>query len=153
MKKLCLYFLTVASWLLNYTLLSAQVVVTPPVIGEVSTTFTSLFDALRDGDLRMIELYLSPEEYAEYKVLFEQNADYQRFLQNFYRGATLRVGQVDSVASADDEVIGEFIIDFPGGESMVTRMRLKRNGIGRWNIRKVLHRKNDQGEPSGKGRR
>ena len=138
MKKLCLYFLTVASLLFNYTLLSAQVVVTPHVIREVSTTFTSLFDALRDGDLQTIELYLSPEEYAEYKVLFEQNADYPRFLRNFYQGATLRVGQVNSVDSADDEVIGEFIIDFPGGEAMNTRMRLKRNRRGRWTIKKVL---------------
>jgi hypothetical protein len=153
MKKLYVYFLTVGSLLLNCTFLPAQVVVTNPVIDEITKTYASLFDALRRGDVQTIKLYLSADEYAQYKVLFEQNKDYPRFLRNFYQGANLRVGQLDSVASAENEVIGEFIIDFPGGETMITRMRLNRDKGGEWKVKKILAGENDQGEPSGEGRR
>lgn len=153
MKKLYVYFLTVASLFFNSTFLSAQVVVTNSVIDEITKTYTSLFNALRRGDVQTIKLYLPPEEYTQYKVLFEQNRDYPRFLRNFYQGARLRVGQVDSVLSSPDDVIGEFIIDFPGSETIMTRMRLQRGGGGSWTIRKILAGERDQGEPSGIGRR
>jgi len=152
MKKLYVYFLTVASLFFNSTFLSAQVVVTNSVIDEITKTYTSLFDALRGGDLRTIQLYLLPEEYAQYKVLLEQNKEYSAFLRNFYAGANLRVGQVDSVASADNEVIGEFIVDFPGRETLNTRMRLNRDKAGSWKIKKTLRDKKDQGEPDGENR-
>lgn len=147
MKKLCVYFLTVATLLLHPTFLPAQVVVTNSVIEEITITFTSLFDALRNGDVKTIKSYLSAEEYAQHKVLFEQNKEYPAFLRNFYRGATLRVGQIDSVLSARDDVIAEFIVDFPGGDTTVTRMRLHRDKSGVWKIRKVLAGPEDQGEP------
>ena len=153
MKKLYLCLLAVVGLMLNSTFLSAQVVVTNSVITEITKTFNALFDGLRRGDVGAIQYYLLPEEYARYKVLCEQNADYPRFLRNFYQGTALRVGQVDSVLSTDSEVIGEFIVDFPGGETTVTRMRLQRDGSGKWFIKKILADKNDQGEPSGKGRR
>lgn len=153
MKKLYVYVLTVASLLLNSTFLPAQVVVTNPVIDEITKTYTSLFDALRRGDVQTIKLYLSPVEYAQYKVLFEQNKDYPRFLRNFYQGARVRVGQIDSVRSAKNEVIGELVIDFPNGETTITRMRLNRDKGGEWKVKKILAGENDQGEPSGEGRR
>jgi hypothetical protein len=153
MKKLLLYFFTVASLLFHSSTLSAQVVVTNSVIEEITHTFTSLFDALRAGDLKRIRFYLPAEEYAEQKVLFEQNKEYPAFLRKFYQGASLRIGRVDSVLSATDDVIAEFIVDFPGGETTTTRIRLHGDKLGRWKIRKVLAGETDQGEPSGKGRR
>lgn len=153
MKKICLYLLTVATVLLHAHVLSAQVVVTNSVTVEISNTFASLFESLRKGDVRTITLFLSPEEYADYKVLFEQNEDYPAFLQKFYEGATWRMGEIHSVLSAKDDVIAEFIVDFPGGDTTVTGMRLQRNKTGEWRIRKVLTGPEDQGEPSGKGRR
>jgi ABC-type transporter MlaC component len=153
MKRLLLYLFTAAGLLLNAISVPAQVVVTPSVVREVDNTFTDLFNALKDGDVNRIESYLSAEEYADYKVLFEQNTDYPEFLRSYYQGATVRIVRVDSVLSSDDEVIGEFKIDLPGGEAMTTRMRMKKNRGGGWNIKKVLAGQHDQGEPSGKGRR
>jgi hypothetical protein len=150
MKKLLVYLFTAAGLLLNAISAPAQVVVTPAVVGEVDSTFTDLFNALKDGDVNRIKSYLSAEEYADYKVLFEQNTDYPEFLRSYYQGATARVVRVDSVLSSDDEVIGEFEIDFPDGEATTTRMRMKRDGAERWNVKKVLAGKWDQGEPSGK---
>ena len=152
MKKLWLCLFIVASLFFNSTFLSAQVVVTNSVIVDISNTFTSVFQSLRKGDLTRIKFFLSPEEFAEYKVLFEQNKDYPAFLRNFYQGATLRVGQIESVLSAKDDVIAEFIVDFPGGDTRNTRIRLHRNRQGEWKIRKVLAGETDQGEPSGKRR-
>lgn len=153
MKKLLLCLFAVVGFLLSSTFLYAQVLVTNPVIDEITKTYTFLFDALKRGDVRTIKLYLSEDEYAQYKVLFEQNKDYPRFLRNFYQGARVRVGQIDSVRSAKNEVIGEFVIDFPNGETMITRMRLNRDQGGEWKVKKILAGENDQGEPSGEGRR
>ena len=153
MRKLLLCLFAVVGFLLSSTFLYAQVVVTHPVIDEITKTCTSLFGALRRGDLRTIKLYLSADEYARYKVLFEQNKEYPAFLRNFYAGAHLRVGQVDSVRSATDNVIAEFLVDLPGGETLNTRMRLNRDKQGAWKVKKILAGENDQGEPSGEGRR
>lgn len=151
-RRMLVCFLAVGSLLLSSNFISAQVVVTNPMIDEITKTYTSLFDALRRGDVRTIKLLLPADEYPQDKVLLEQNKDYPAFLRKFYQGAKLRVGQVDSVLSAKDEVIAEFIIDMPSGESLTTRMRLKANGGG-WRIRKILHSKRDQGESFGEASR
>jgi hypothetical protein len=153
MRKLYVYFLTIGSLLLNPIFLPAQTRVTNPMIDEITKTYAFLFNALRSGDVETIKLFLSAEEYAQYKVLFEQNKDYPQFLRKFYQKANLRVGQLDSVANAKNEVIGEFIIDFPGGETVITRMRLIRDNDVGWKIKKILAGEKDQGEPSGKGAR
>ena len=153
MKRFWLYFFSVASVLLNGPCVFAQVVVDSSVIVEIKKACASLFDALRDGDVQTIKRYLSPVEYARYKVLFEQNTDYPRFLRNFYQGARVRVGQIDSVRSAKNEVIGELVIDFPNGETTITRMRLNRDKGGEWKVKKILAGKKDQGESSGEGGR
>jgi hypothetical protein len=94
MKRLPLVcLLGMSSLLLSSNFISAQVVVTTSVIREITTTFTSLFGALRNGDVQTIKLYLSDQEYGRRKVLFEQNYEYPAFLRNFYRGAAVRVGR------------------------------------------------------------
>jgi hypothetical protein len=153
MKRLLLCVCAVMSLLLSSTFVPAQVVVNNSVVNEITKTFNSLFDGLKRGDVGTIQFYLLPEEYARSKVLLEQNTDYPRFLKNFYHGATLRIGKVDSVLSTPNEVIAEFIVDFPSGETSITRMRLNRGDSGIWKIKKILADKNDQGEPSGTGPR
>lgn len=152
MKRALIHFFALGL-LLNSPLVSAQVVVTPSVIGDIKATFTSLFAAFQSGDVQTIKQYLSDAEYARNKVLLEQNKDYPAFLWNFYRGATVRIGEVQSVLSASDDVIAEFIVDFPAGDTTITRMRLSRNRGGWWTIKKYLAGKFDNGEPSGEGRR
>jgi hypothetical protein len=57
----------------------------------------------------------------------------------------MQVGEIESVASATDDVIAEMIIHFPGGEVRTTRIRLRRNTKGNWDIHRVLAGKTDQG--------
>jgi hypothetical protein len=152
MKRPWFYSLT-AGLLLYASTVAAQVFVTNSVIDEIETVFTSLFDALREGDVKALRSHLPAEEYAQHRILLEKNKEYPDFLRNFYQGATLRVGRIESVLSAKDDVIGEFIVDFPGGDTTVTRMRLHRNNQGIWKIRKVLAGPQDQGESFGKRRR
>jgi hypothetical protein len=153
MKKILVCLAGVAGLLLSSSFVSAQVVVTTSVIGEITTTFTSLFAALRDGDVQTIKLYLSDQEYRRHKVLFEQNSEYPAFLRNFYRGATVRIGDIHSVHNASDDVVAEFIVEFPGGETINTGMRLTRDAGGRWIVKKYLAGKHDQGESFGASRR
>jgi hypothetical protein len=41
------------------------------------------------------------------------------------------------------------VIDFPNGETTITRMRLNKDKGGEWTIKKVLAGEKDQGESSG----
>lgn len=149
MKRVRVCLFVIICLLLRCEFVSAQVVVTTSVIQEIKNTFVALFRAMQDGDVQGIKYYLSEEEYARRKVLFEQNREYPRFLQNFYRGATVRVGEVYSVRSATDDVVAEFIVVFPSGEKSITRMRLSRDPNGRWIVKKYLAGKYDHGEWSG----
>jgi hypothetical protein len=149
MKRACMYLLAVLGLPFATPFASAQVVPTPPVIGEITTTFTSLFAAFRAGDVRTITSFLSAEEYARNKVLFEQNKDYPRFLRNFYQEAGVRVGEIHSILNAGNDVVAEFIVEFPSGETINTRMRLTRGAGGRWIVKKYLADKYDQGESFG----
>jgi hypothetical protein len=153
MKRVAVCLFVIICLLLHGEFVSAQVVVTTSVIQEISKTFVALFRAMQDGDVQGIKYYLSEEEYARRKVLFEQNREYPRFLQNFYRGATVQVGKVYSVRSATDDVVTEFIVVFPSGEKSVTRMRLSRDRSGRWIVKKYLAGKYDNGEGSGESHR
>ena len=153
MKRMLVCIAGLAILVLSSTLVSAQVVVNGPVVSEITTTFRSLFAALKNGDVQTIKFYLSDQEYGRNRVLFEQNSEYPAFLRNFYRGATVRVGEIHSVLNASDEVVTEFIVEFPGGETINTGTRLTRIGPGRWIIKKYLAGKYDQGESFGKGRR
>ena len=153
MKRPLGCLLGLAHLLLSTNLVFAQVVVTPSVVGEITATFTSLFAAFRAGDVETIKSFLSPEEYARNKVLFEENFEYPAFLRKFYQPATVRIGDIHSILNATDDVIAEFIVEFPGGETLNTHMRLSRVGAGRWTIKKYLAGKYDQGESFGKGRR
>lgn len=153
MKKQCIYLVAVAVLLSNFSVLSAQMVMTNAVIGEITLTFNSLFNALKKGDVNALKLMLPAEEYAQYKVLFEKNKEYPVFLRNFYQGAKLRIGEVHPVRNSTNDVIAEFIVEFSGGETTTTRMRLHGNQQSKWKIKKVLAGKTDQGEPFGEKQR
>lgn len=64
------------------------VVMDPAVTARVRVIVTRYSEALREGDCRALERLLAPAAYETYRTLCEQNAEYPRFLRDFYRGAS-----------------------------------------------------------------
>lgn len=97
----------------------------PAIYEDLSqTTFTPLFDALRDGDLAALKRYLEPDAYAQYRVLFEQNGQYDQFLRDYYANADFQLGEVDKV---DDGYLAQVTIHWPDGHSAVTKWHVSEN--------------------------
>jgi hypothetical protein len=91
---------------------------------ELHASFNALFQAMKDGDVAVIEQYFSGQMSSEYKVLLEQNRDYPAFLRNFYRGATFSVAGVTPTPEGD--MIVSVAIQLAGGSRSVTRLHAKR---------------------------
>jgi hypothetical protein len=104
----------------------AQATTTPTAsqMQEVRTSFNTLFQAMKDGDVATIEQYSSGEMGSEYKTLLEKNGDYPAFLRNFYRGATFSIANVTK--NPDGDVIVNVAIQLTGGSRSITQLYAKR---------------------------
>lgn len=92
---------------------------------ELHTSFGALFQAMRDGDVAVIEQYLSGHMSSEYKKLLEQNQDYPAFLRNFYKGATFSIASV--TPTSDGGMVVDIVIQLGDGSKSVTRLTAKRS--------------------------
>lgn len=128
MRTACVYIMFV---LLLCTVcqpaLHAQMVSPAPSASEMRelhTSFDALFQAMRDGDVAIIERYFSGSMSAEYKKLLEQNQDYPAFLRNFYKGATFSIASV--TPTSDGNMVVDVAIQLGGGSRSITRLNVKR---------------------------
>jgi hypothetical protein len=123
--------------MLRSTQLSAQ---TPSAadMRELRTDLTTMFQAMKDGDVAAIEQHCSGPMLAEYKTLFEQNQEYPAFLRNFYKGATFSIGSVKP--RPDGEMTVEAIIELGGGSKSITRLNVKRfeGSSPKWKVTDVV---------------
>jgi hypothetical protein len=91
---------------------------------ELHTSFSALFQAMKDGDVAVIEQYSSGQMSSEYKKLLEQNKDYPAFLRSFYGGATFSIASV--TPTPDGNMVIDVVIQLGGGSRSVTRLTVKR---------------------------
>lgn len=91
---------------------------------ELHASFNTLFQAMKDGNVTVIEQYSSGSMSAEYKKLLEQNQDYPAFLRNFYKGATFSIASV--TPTSDGDVIVDVVIQLGGGSRSVTKLNARR---------------------------
>lgn len=91
---------------------------------ELNASFHTLFEAMKNGDVAVIEQYFSGPMSQEYKKLLEQNQDYPAFLRNFYKGATFSIAKV--TPTVDGGMIVDVVIQLGGGSRSVTRLNAKR---------------------------
>jgi hypothetical protein len=91
---------------------------------ELHTSFSALFQAMKDGNVAVIEQYFSGSMSAEYKKLLEQNQDYPVFLRSFYKGATFSVASVTPTSAGG--MIVDVVIQLGSGSRSVTRLNVKR---------------------------
>ena len=124
--------------------LHAQVVSAAPSASEMRelhTSFSTLFQAMKDGDVAVIEQFLSGQMSSEYKRLLEQNQDYPAFLRNFYKGATFSISSVTPMSNGDMNV--DVVIQLRGGSRSVTHLNVKRSdgGSTSWKVTGVMRDK------------
>jgi hypothetical protein len=91
---------------------------------ELHASFNTLFQAMKDGDVAVIEQYCSGAMQSQYKVLLEQNKDYPVFLRNFYRGATFTIANV--TAAQDGGMVVDVGIQLAGGSRSITKLHANR---------------------------
>jgi hypothetical protein len=107
--------------------LDAQTVSPVPTASEMrelQTSFSALFQAMKDGDVATIEQYSSGHMSSEYKKLLEQNRDYPAFLRNFYKGATFSIAGV--TPAPDGDIVVDVAIQLRGGSKSIMRLNAKR---------------------------
>ena len=120
--------------------LEAQTVLPAPTASEMRelhTSFSALFQAMKDGDVSVIEQYSSGQMSSEYKKLLEQNQDYPAFLRNFYKGATFSIANV--TPTPDGNMVVDVVIQLSGGSKSITRLNVKRfdGAPAQWKVTSV----------------
>ena len=96
----------------------------PSEMRELRTSFTTLFQAMKDGDVATIQKYCSGQMLSEYKTLFEQNQDYPAFLRNFYKGATFSIANLKP--TPDGDMVVDVVIELGEGSKSTTHLNAKR---------------------------
>jgi len=121
--------------------LRAQVPSSPSAaqVREIRSSFDTLFRAMKDGNVAVIEQYFAGQMSAEDKKLLEQNTKYPAFLRNFYKGATFGISKL--TPASDGNVIVDVVIQLGSGSRSVTRLEAKRfDGVpARWKVTGVMH--------------
>jgi hypothetical protein len=92
---------------------------------ELNASFNTLFEAMKNGDVAVIEQYSSGQMSAEYKKLLEQNQEYPSFLRNFYKGASFSIAKV--TPTVDGGMAVDVMIQLAGGSRSITRLNAKRS--------------------------
>ena len=101
---------------------------------EVRATLRAYIQAMRRGELARLRPHLAGALYErEYRVLFEENAEYGRFLRRFYRGARSRLESV-TVAPDGTTATAVITIKLRGGGTVPTTVDLAKEPGGAWKI-------------------
>ncbi len=103
---------------------------------ELHTSFNALFEAMKDGNVAVIEQYFSGPMGSEYKKLLEENGEYPAFLRDFYRGATFTIARVTPTPEGD--VVVDVAIQLHGGSRSITKLHAKRFD-GTWKVTNVVN--------------
>lgn len=97
----------------------------------ISNTVLPFFEALKSGDVQGIESCIGGKLELSTKTLLRKNQEYPQFLRNHYAGAVVRVG---NTAVTADEAWVDVEIDFPGKETRLFKIRVRKNNRGIWKI-------------------
>lgn len=107
---------------------------------QLTASFHALFQAMKDGNVAVIEKYFSGPMSSEYRTLLEKNQDYPAFLRNFYKGASFRITKVTPAVNGD--VVVEVAIQLGSGSSSITRLVAKRfhGAPTQWKVTSLVNR-------------
>jgi hypothetical protein len=85
------------------------------------------FQALKEGDIKVIKNCIAGREYNSKKTLLEKNVSYPDFLRDFYKDASFKIKKIYYEKGA---IIVDALIEFPEGITRNFSMRLERGWSG-----------------------
>lgn len=113
----------------------------PEVLDNVeNNTLRPFFNALKNGNVRQIERYISGQKSQEAQLPQHEDREYQEFLREYYQDA---VFFVERAVSSGDQIIVDVKIEFPGRGRKLTQFYLQQQDLD----------KDIQGEVAASGRR
>ena len=128
MRTICVYIVLVLLFsIVCQPGLEGQTVTPAPTateMRELRASFGVLFQAMKDGDVAVIEQYSWGQMSSEYKKLLEQNQDYPAFLRNFYKGASFSIA--GATPTPDGDMVVDIAIQLRGGSKSIMRLTAKR---------------------------
>ena len=108
-------------------------------------TLRPFFNALKNGNVRQIERYITGKKLTEAQLPKHEDKEYEEFLREYYNDT---IFSVEQVSASGDQVIVDVVIEFPGRGRKVTQFYLQELEKGnqgqaaierRWSITEERH--------------
>lgn len=123
-----LVYITLLVFSLNNPVMSENQGVNAVLLEEIEVkTLRPFFNALKSGNVRQIEHYMTGEKLAESQLPKHEDKEYEEFLREYYRDA---IFSVEQVTESGDQVIVDVVIEFPGRGRKVTQFYLQQHDLG-----------------------
>lgn len=121
--KLLLYIMMLALAIPHGVVMAGERALSQAQLDEIeSRTLRPYFNALKNGNVKLLKRYFSEEMYAEYRVLLEENRGYPETLRKHYKDA---VFSVEQGVTSDSGIIVDFSIEHPGRGKQVVQYYLQ----------------------------
>jgi hypothetical protein len=73
----------------------------PQVMNIQEQVLMPFFNALKSGNIEIIKKHISPELYARYRVLLDENRQYPQFLRDYYKDISFRVVKAKAASQVE----------------------------------------------------
>ncbi len=124
MKKKAIFLLMFLYLMLHSLLYAQEVPKNDPVCkGIMNQTVLPFCEALKNGNVNLIKMYISEDLFEKNKVLLEQNKKYPEFLRNYYKGVKFQIGKIVEI---DDKMTFNIVIECPNGDCNHSKLQLRK---------------------------
>jgi hypothetical protein len=100
-----------------------------------SALVLQFFEALKTGNVRVLDSLLGGDLSIQMKPLLQDNQDYPEYLRQHYAQTTF---SIDHLLEKLGVVVARVTVDFPGGPTQTWTLTLKKGKAGEWKIMKQM---------------
>jgi len=100
-----------------------------------SAVVLQFFEALKTGNVRVLDSLLGGDLSIQMKPLLQDNQDYPEYLRQHYLQTTF---SIDHLVEKQGVVMARVTVDFPGGTTQTWTLTLKKAKAGEWKIMKRM---------------
>ena len=101
----------------------------------VSAVVLQFFEALKTGNVRVLDSLLGGDLSIQMKPLLQDNQDYPEYLRQHYLQTTF---SIDHLSEKMGVVVAHVTVDFLGSPTQAWTLTLKKGNAGEWNIMKQM---------------
>jgi hypothetical protein len=100
-------------------------------IHSASALVLQFFDALKTGNVSVLDSLIGGDLSSQLKPLLQDNQDYPEYLRQHYGQTTF---SLDHIAEKMGVVVARVTADFPGGPTQTWTLNLAKDNAGVWHI-------------------